>query len=365
MLELKALNKKYGNTKAVQNVNLKIEQGEFFSILGPSGCGKTSLLRLIAGFETPTTGEIFFNDARIDTLPSNRRPFNMVFQKYALFPHLSVYDNVAFGLRVKKFPTEEVTSRVDTLLKLVKMDNFADRSVTTLSGGEQQRIALARALVNRPQVLLLDEPLSALDFKLRQQMQIDLLSLQKELKITFIFVTHDQDEALTLSGRIAVMNNSLVEQVGTPQEIYEYPKTAFVADFIGRVNVIKGKVSEIQEGIITVNGQIKRAIKVKPSRDGVRPLPNVQVGTEVRVVIRPEKIRLLKSSPSPDHNYIEGTVKEILYKGPSTHFILIPKDHVIEPITISQSNTAITLTKPISQGDKVYATWQAEDCIVV
>jgi len=217
------------------------------------------------------------------------------------------------------------------------MENFVERSVTTLSGGEQQRIALARALVNRPQVLLLDEPLSALDFKLRQQMQVELLSLQKQLKITFIFVTHDQDEALTLSDRIAVMNKSVLEQVGTAQEIYEYPRTGFVADFIGRVNILKGKISEINENLLTVQSYCKRPLVVKPSRDGLRPLPKVEIQSDARVIVRPEKIKILKAQPSPDHNYLEGTIKEVLYKGPNTHFIIIPKENPIDTIIICQN----------------------------
>lgn len=221
MLELKGVEKKYGSVHAVRSTDLTIRDGEFFSLLGPSGCGKTTLLRMLGGFESPSSGQIVHNGKRIDNLPANQRQFNMVFQRYALFPHLNVWENIAFGLRMKKVADAELKVRVAEALALVKMETYGLRGISTLSGGQQQRIAVARALVNRPQVLLLDEPLSALDLKLRQQMQVELLSLQRRLKHTFLFVTHDQEEALTLSDRIAVMNGGVVEQVGTAQEIYE------------------------------------------------------------------------------------------------------------------------------------------------
>src|SRR6185437_5257932 len=252
MLELRDIEKSYGSLKAVKQLSLTIREGEFFSLLGPSGCGKTTLLRMLGGFEAPTSGSIIQDGVRIDTLPANQRHFNMVFQRYALFPHLNVWENIAFGLRMKKVPGPEIKSRVEEILALVKMEGYGHRMIATLSGGQQQRIALARALVNRPKVLLLDEPLSALDLKLRQQMQVELLALQKKLKHTFIFVTHDQEEALTLSDRIAVMNHGVVEQVGSAQEIYEYPRTAFVAQFIGSINTLECEITEVRSDAIAL-----------------------------------------------------------------------------------------------------------------
>jgi spermidine/putrescine transport system ATP-binding protein len=367
MLELRNLEKSYGNVHAVQEVNLTIREGEFFSLLGPSGCGKTTLLRMIAGIEKPSSGQIFQFGDRIDTLPANQRQFNMVFQRYALFPHLNVWDNVAFGLQMKKVPAPELKSRVNEALALVKMEPFSSRSVSTLSGGQQQRIALARAFVNRPKVLLLDEPLSALDLKLRHQMQVELLALQRRLKHTFIFVTHDQEEALTLSDRIAVMNGGRVEQIGTPQEIYEYPKTLFVAQFIGSINSIEGDVRETKPEAITIIGATKRPLVVKPSRDGARPLPVVAEGTPARILVRPEKMKVLKSAPGADQNVIEGVLKEILYHGPVTQLHVSPLHSAgtAAPILVSQPNTAMTARRSLNIGDRVFVAWSPEDCILM
>lgn len=366
MLEIRSLEKLYGTAAAVNKVSLHIREGEFFSLLGPSGCGKTTLLRMLGGFETPTSGEIFQDGVRIDTLPANRRQFNMVFQRYALFPHLSVWENVAFGLKMKKVPALELKGRVEEALALVKMEEYGPRGISTLSGGQQQRIALARALINRPKILLLDEPLSALDLKLRQQMQVELLALQRRLKHTFIFVTHDQEEALTLSDRIAVMNGGVVEQVGTPQEIYEYPKTLFVAQFIGSINSIEGEVRETRPDAIVITGAAKRPFTVKPSREGTRPLPMAPVGTAVRLLVRPEKLKLLKSAPGPEQNGMEGTLKEILYQGPLTLFYVQLKDgNGVPPLLVSQPNSAVTARKPFAVGDRAYVAWAPEDCILM
>ncbi len=365
MLELRGLHKSFGSIAAVRGVSLTIPEGEFFSLLGPSGCGKTSLLRMLGGFESPTSGEIYQDGIRIDTVPPHQRQFNMVFQRYALFPHLTVRENVAFGLKMKKIPRNEIQSRVDEMLELVKMSSQADRAIGTLSGGQQQRIALARALVNRPKVLLLDEPLSALDLKLRQQMQVELLAIQRRLKHTFIFVTHDQEEALTLSDRIAVMNHGVVEQVGTAQEIYEYPRTPFVAQFIGSINSFDGEVTEVTSGVITVGGTGRRSILVKPSRDGSRPLPATSVGHKVKVLVRPEKLKVLKSSPGPEQNVLDGILKEVLYQGPLTQLFVQPKDANGAPIVVTQPNSAMTARKNFSTGDKVYIAWLPEDCLLM
>lgn len=365
MLQIRALEKSFGSVCAVRDVNLTIRDGEFFSLLGPSGCGKTTLLRMLGGVETPTSGEIHQNGVRIDTLPANQRQFNMVFQRYALFPHLSVWDNVAFGLRMKKVPALELKSRVEEALAMVKMEDYGLRGISTLSGGQQQRIALARALVNRPKILLLDEPLSALDLKLRQQMQVELLALQRRLKHTFIFVTHDQEEALTLSDRIAVMNGGVVEQVGTAQEIYEYPRTLFVAQFIGSINSIEGEIRETRPDSITLTGPSKRPLVVKPSRDGARPLPIAVVGTEARILVRPEKLKVLKSAPGLEQNMVEGVLREVLYNGPVTQMHVQQKDGNGPMLIVSQPNTAMTARKNFSVGDRVYVAWFPEDCILM
>ncbi len=366
MLEVRGLGKSYGTVDAVKDVNLTVRDGEFFSLLGPSGCGKTTLLRMLSGIEDPTSGEIYHDGLRIDNLPANQRHFNMVFQRYALFPHLSVRDNIAFGLKMKKTPATEVKTRVEEALALVQMETFGTRNIATLSGGQQQRIALARALVNRPRILLLDEPLSALDLKLRQQMQVELLALQRRLKHTFIFVTHDQEEALTLSDRVAVMHAGVVEQVGTPQEIYEYPKTPFVAQFIGSINTIEGQVSEIRpDAVAVLTKATKRPIWVKPARDGSRPLPIVSVGARVKILIRPEKIKTLKSLPGPEQNGIEGTLGEVLYQGAVTQVHVKLRDVSHLALIASQPNTAVTARKTFNQGDKVVVAWFPEDSILM
>ena len=365
MLEIRGVHKFYGDVAAVRGVNLTIKEGEFFSLLGPSGCGKTTLLRMLGGFESPTQGEIHQDNVRIDTVPAHGRSFNMVFQRYALFPHLNVRDNVSFGLRMKKVAEPELRDRVEQALSLVQMETYGDRGIGTLSGGQQQRVALARALVNRPRVLLLDEPLSALDLKLRQQMQVELLGIQRRLKHTFIFVTHDQEEALTLSDRIAVMNEGVVEQVGTPQEIYEFPRTAFVARFIGSINVLPAEVRETRPEGITLSNGARRNWQVKPTRDGSRPLPQVEVGKAVEILIRPEKLKVLKSQPGPEQNWIDGTLKEILYKGPVTQLFVQIKDASLPPLLVEQPNTAMTARKSLNLGEKVYVAWSPEDCLLL
>jgi spermidine/putrescine transport system ATP-binding protein len=365
MLELKSLEKTFQGVSVVRGASLSIRDGEFFSLLGPSGCGKTTLLRMLAGIETPSSGEIWQDGKRIDILPANQRHFNMVFQKYALFPHLSVWENVAFGLRMKRVAQSEVKSRVDEALALVQMNRYADRSIATLSGGQQQRIALARAFINRPKVLLLDEPLSALDLKLRQQMQVELLGLQRRLKHTFIFVTHDQEEALTLSDRIAVMNAGVIEQVGTPQEIYEYPRTLFVAKFIGSMNFLEGIVSEVRpDAVMMTVPTFKKGFLVKPSRDGMRPLPQVSVQASVRLLVRPEKLKIQKSAPTGEQNSLEGVLKEVLYQGAVTQFHVQPKEGGAI-VWVHQLNTALTARRSYQMGDKVFVTWFPEDCILM
>src|SRR5437667_2778337 len=258
---LVGVSKRFGTHAAVDDVSLEIGEGEFFSLLGPSGCGKTTTLRMVAAFELPDTGRIVMQGRDVTEVRANRRPVNMVFQQYALFPHMSVYDNVAFGLRVKHVPRAEHRGRVHEMLRVVSLEGFDRRRARQLSGGQQQRVALARALVNRPAALLLDEPLGALDVKLRKQMQLELKRIQTELGTTFVYVTHDQEEALAMSDRIAVMNGGRVEQVGSPREIYEHPSTAFVADFIGSLNAIELRVEELVGGYAVLRlGETERIV---------------------------------------------------------------------------------------------------------
>lgn len=283
-VELQNVTKKFGDFVAVDNVNLHIEDGEFFSLLGPSGCGKTTNLRMIAGFEQPTMGEIFIKGQPVAGIPAYRRPVNTVFQSYALFPHMTVAQNVAFGLEMKSVSRPEINRRVREALELVQLPHLSERRPKQLSGGQQQRIALARALVNRPQVLLLDEPLGALDLKLRKAMQLELKQIQVEVGITFIYVTHDQEEALTMSDRIAVMNEGLVQQVGEPRRIYEHPANRFVADFIGETNFVSGRVKTVAAfAEVEIPGAT-----VLASSEGHSLSP----GQEITLAVRPEKINV-------------------------------------------------------------------------
>ena len=284
-IALENVSKRFGSAHAVREVTLAIREGEFFSLLGPSGCGKTTTLRMIAGFEVPDEGRVILQGRDVTSVFSNRRPVNMVFQQYALFPHMSIYDNVAFGLKVKRVPRREHQGRVLEILRIVELEGLENRRPRQLSGGQQQRVALARALVNQPAALLLDEPLGALDVKLRKQMQLELKRIQTELGTTFVYVTHDQDEALAMSDRIAVMNRGQVEQIGGPREIYEHPTTAFVADFIGSLNMLELTVDEIVGGFAVMRAaEGERVVLAAP--------PNVQVGTALRVAVRPERVRI-------------------------------------------------------------------------
>jgi spermidine/putrescine transport system ATP-binding protein len=288
-VSLRGISKLFDDVTAVDDVDLDIADGEFFALLGPSGCGKTTTLRMIAGLELPSAGSLQIFGEEVGSLPPNKRPVNTVFQNYALFPHMSVADNVAFGLRMRKVPKSEISARVQEAVSLVRMSGMEGRRPNQLSGGQQQRVALARALVNRPKVLLLDEPLAALDLKLRQEMQFELKQLQREVGITFVFVTHDQEEALALSDRIGVMNDGRLLQVGTPEEMYDAPVDRFVADFIGRSNFLKGTL-ESSEVVCLSNGQ----------RINVRSVDGVTVGDEVQVSLRPERVMICDVDTAPD-----------------------------------------------------------------
>lgn len=299
IIELRHISKVYSDNgfKAVDDFNLEVKRGEFVTFLGPSGCGKTTTLRMIAGFEMPTSGEILLNGEDISQLPANKRPINTVFQRYALFPHMNIYDNIAFGLKLKKLPKEEIRKKVKRVLDIVDLEGFENRKISTLSGGQQQRIAIARALVNEPEILMLDEPLGALDLKMRQEMQIELKHMHDELGITFIYVTHDQEEALTMSDKIVVLSEGMIQQIGTPEDIYNEPQNAFVADFIGESNIFKG--------IMTGH------MKVRFCGGEFIGMDDVPEGTLVDVVVRPEDVIITK----PEDGIIEGEVVSVIFKG--------------------------------------------------
>lgn len=299
IIELRHISKVYSDNgfKAVDDFNLEVKRGEFVTFLGPSGCGKTTTLRMIAGFEMPTSGEILLNGEDISQLPANKRPINTVFQRYALFPHMNIYDNIAFGLKLKKLSKEEIRKKVKRVLDIVDLEGFENRKISTLSGGQQQRIAIARALVNEPEILMLDEPLGALDLKMRQEMQIELKHMHDELGITFIYVTHDQEEALTMSDKIVVLSEGRIQQIGTPEDIYNEPQNAFVADFIGESNIFKG--------IMTGH------MKVRFCGGEFIGMDDVPEGTLVDVVVRPEDVIITK----PEDGIIEGEVVSVIFKG--------------------------------------------------
>ena len=299
IIELRHISKVYSDNgfKAVDDFNLEVKRGEFVTFLGPSGCGKTTTLRMIAGFEMPTSGEILLNGEDISQLPANKRPINTVFQRYALFPHMNIYDNIAFGLKLKKLPKEEIRKKVKRVLDIVDLEGFENRKISTLSGGQQQRIAIARALVNEPEILMLDEPLGALDLKMRQEMQLELKHMHDELGITFIYVTHDQEEALTMSDKIVVLSEGRIQQIGTPEDIYNEPQNAFVADFIGESNIFKG--------IMTGH------MKVRFCGGEFIGMDDVAEGTLVDVVVRPEDVIITK----PEDGVVEGEVVSVIFKG--------------------------------------------------
>jgi spermidine/putrescine transport system ATP-binding protein len=309
VITLEHVVKRFGGYVAVEDANFAIERGEFFSLLGPSGCGKTTTLRMIAGFELPTSGRILLDGKDVSRVPPYRRNVNTVFQHYALFPHMTVADNVAFGPRSLRIETKEAASRVEKLLAVVRLTAYADRKPAQLSGGQQQRVALARALANYPSALLLDEPLGALDLKLRQAMQIELKRIQREVGITFIYVTHDQEEALTMSDRIAVMNDGRVEQIGTPQDIYHSPTSIFVANFIGVANLIPAVVRDSNGTGATVLVAGRHPVPVPRGEQALRP------GTRATVMVRPERLRLWPAAPA-DGSGVPVTLEHAVFQGP-------------------------------------------------
>lgn len=362
-VELLRVTKRFGAVPAVRDLTLRVQRGAFFSLLGPSGCGKTTTLRLIAGFEQPTEGEIRVGGVDVAGLPPYRRDVNTVFQHYALFPHMSVANNIAYGLRQRRVGKSEMERRVADALQMVRLSGTENRRPSQLSGGQQQRVALARALINRPTVLLLDEPLSALDLKLRQEMQSELKALQQRVGITFVYVTHDQAEAITLSDRIAVMNAGRLEQEGTPTEIYERPRTRFVADFIGLTNFLEGTVQDVQR-----LNDTERLVVVETTLGNVVCAgwqPDVRRGERVMLTLRPEKLHPLPPETVPEQgwNSVSGIVEQATFLGPQTEYRILVSERgeaTTRTFTVRQQNMgASTTSERQAQSDGGFAsTWR-------
>jgi len=355
-VQIERVTKSFGDFKAVDDVSLKIYQGEIFCLLGASGCGKTTLLRMLGGFETPSSGRILIDGEDMTGVPPYERPVNMMFQSYALFPHMNVEQNVAFGLKQDRVPKVEIAERVATMLELVKLGGFAKRKPHQLSGGQKQRVALARSLVKRPKLLLLDEPLGALDKKLREHTQFELISLQDKLGVTFLVVTHDQEEAMTLASRIGVMDHGEIVQAGTPSEIYEFPSSKFVADFVGSVNIFEGKLIEDEPEHVRIGSdELGATIYVS---HGISAAPEAIVWAAVR----PEKIFMSTAQPAGTDNVVRGAVQDIAYLGDlSIYLVKLPTGKVVR---VTQPNTS-RHAEAITWDQQVYLSWDASSPVVV
>lgn len=357
-VELRNVTKQFGEIAAVDDVSLEIRRGEFFSLLGPSGCGKTTTLRLVAGFEEPSVGKVLINGVDVSDKRPYERNVNTVFQNYALFPHLTVAGNIAFGLERKKTPKAQIPRMIEEALELVRLSGMGDRYPRQLSGGQQQRVALARALILRPEVLLLDEPLGALDLKLRKAMQLELKSLQERVGITFIYVTHDQEEALTMSDRIAVMSSGRLAQVGAPEEIYEFPRTRFVADFIGVSNFFAGRIMAVEPEKIRVRteGGLEVQLPAEPGR---------AVGETLQFSVRPEKFRVEAPEGSQEKgNVFPGRVTNRIYLGGSIHYIVALSEK--EQITVFLKNrSSIMQQREFAEGEPVKVSWHRDDSVIL
>jgi putrescine transport system ATP-binding protein len=349
LVRFDGVSKRFGALTAIDRLSLDIGHGEFFALLGPSGCGKTTLLRMLAGFEAPSEGRILLSGEDVSTLPPHRRPVNMMFQSYALFPHLDVAKNVGFGLRQERIGRGEIAERVEAMLALVHLQGYGRRRVDQLSGGQKQRVALARALIKRPSVLLLDEPLAALDKKLRAETQFELMELQRKLGTSFVIVTHDQDEAMTVADRIAVMDHGRVAQVGKPAEVYERPASRWVADFIGEVTLLEGRFSA--PGVMqTMIGQLRVSD------------PSVALGATVWLGLRPEKIDIGSERPADDINAVAGTLHEVGYRGDMSIFKVRLGDRSLMKVTVA--NTAHG-RRGFAAGDVVWLSWPADAGVVL
>jgi spermidine/putrescine transport system ATP-binding protein len=354
-LEFQRISKSFGSIRAVDDVSLEIKRGEFFSLLGPSGCGKTTMLRLAAGFENPDRGRVFLDGLDITDLPPNRRRVHTIFQSYALFPHLTVRQNIAFGLEIAKRPRAEINREVEAMLRLIRMEDQAGKKPDLLSGGQRQRVAVARALINKPDVLLLDEPLAALDLKLRQRMLIELDMIHDEVGITFLYVTHDQGEAMSLSDRIGVMNTGRIEQIGPPAEIYEAPRTSFVAAFIGDTNFLEGVVADHPDPEYC-RLRIDGWPEVMTYND-----KQIADGNDVFLSIRPEKIQISRDrpEPKPKRNAVPGVVEDVIYLGPTTKYWVRSGENRIQ--ILRQHARFFLDEKPIRWKDQVWIWWHGDD----
>ncbi|MES2122834.1 MAG: ABC transporter ATP-binding protein [Chlamydiota bacterium] len=358
-IKLERLKKTINGGMIIPEVTLHIPAGKFFALLGPSGCGKTTLLRLIAGLEKADAGKIFLGDNDISDWPIHKRPVNIVFQNYALFPHLNVFDNVAYSLKLKKLPKAEIERKVLKILEAFHLESHIYKLTSQLSGGQQQRVALARAIVNEPDVLLLDEPLAALDFKLRERMLIELIELQDKLKTTFIYVTHDQFEALTVADQMAIMNHrGEIEQIGTPKEIYEFPLTSFVAKFVGTTNILSGRFRENgDEYTVEIPDLGAINVSIPQKKEWMRP------GCEMLVSIRPEKILISKKQVQNFSNALKGTVQSIVYHGRSTQYNILLKNRM--RIQVFEQNEEHFPQEVIDYDNEVYLYWQKENVVIL
>lgn len=352
-VSIREVSKHFGPVRAVDGVSLDIAQGEFFALLGPSGCGKTTLLRILGGFEASNSGKVYIDGLDLTIEAPNRRPINMVFQNYAIFPHLNVRQNIAYGLRNEGLSREAMAGRVDEALATVKLEGLGDRGANELSGGQRQRVALARALVMQPKVLLLDEPLSALDKNLREQMRVELRALQQKVGITFIFVTHDQEEALSMADRIAVMFDGKVRQVDTPEHLYEKPVSREVAAFIGSMNFLEGTAAGVEGDAVMVDAGPLGKFRVDCA-DGTTPAS----GESVTVGIRPEKLTMRDAAPDNGANGIKGILGAAAYLGERNHFF-VNVDGVKDPISVASQNSRPVDHKDWNEGDEVWVTWDS------
>ena len=352
------VSKSFGNVKAVSSANFEIQRGEFFALLGPSGCGKTTLLRMVAGFEIPDSGEISIDNQPMSGTPPNLRPVNMVFQNYAIFPHMDVRGNIAFGMRKSGLSKTELHRRIDETLELIKLQGYGKRSADELSGGQRQRVALARALIKQPKVLLLDEPLGALDKKLREQMQIELRQLQQQVGITFLFVTHDQEEALTLSDRIAVMSDGHVMEIASPAQLYENPSSRFVADFIGSMNFFPGEVTKSEKGKLSISTNSIGDIDIQSSNS------RFSIRSPVWVAIRPEKLKPLFSPPDDLSNVIEGVIGPSAYLGDRSHFY-VKLSNREEPVLVALQNLESSGEMLSGNNQRVWLKWSSDALVLL
>ncbi|HSH32664.1 MAG TPA: ABC transporter ATP-binding protein [Actinomycetota bacterium] len=355
-IEVERVTKRFGDVTAVDDISITIPGGEFFSMLGPSGCGKTTTLRMIAGFETPDEGRILLQGAPVTHVPPAKRNVNMVFQAYGLFPHMTVSQNIAFGPKIKKLSRAETSERLAEILRVVRLEGYEDRRPGQLSGGQQQRVALGRALINRPAALLLDEPLGALDLKLRKEMQLELKDLQQRTGTTFVYVTHDQEEAMTMSDRIAVMNGGVVEQLATPRELYQRPASAFVAGFIGTSNLIELRVDRRDDGLLVMDvGEGERIMAVQPDA-------GAGAADRATITVRPEWIKLVSGDAGPRASHVGGTVIDVVYLGSVTQLIVLLRTG--EKLTVHRLNDEVGSTDP-RPGEQVTLHWAAEHSYVV